>query len=32
DIEHDFAALKKLRMYDRDEKSLDEIIQMYCTY
>lgn len=30
DIEHDFAALKKLRMYDRDEKSLDEIIQMYC--
>ena len=31
DIEHDFAALKKIRMYAPSGTSLDEIIRDYCT-
>ena len=31
DIEHDFAALKKIRMYAPLGTSLDEIIRDYCT-
>ena len=31
DIEHDFGALKKKRMYEGKDKSLDEIIRDYCT-
>jgi len=30
DIEHDFSALKRKRMYEGDKKSLDEIIRDYC--
>ena len=30
DIEHDFGALKRKRMYEGNEKSLDEIIRDYC--
>jgi putative transposase len=30
DIEHDFSALKKARMYAPDRTSLDEIICNYC--
>jgi len=30
DIEHDFSALKRARMYARAHKSLDEIIRDYC--
>ena len=30
DIEHDFAAIKKLRAYDMTGKTLDEIIKDYC--
>ena len=30
DIEHDFAAIKKLRAYDTTGKTLDEIIKDYC--
>jgi len=30
DIEHDFSALKRKRMYEGDKKSLDEIIRNYC--
>lgn len=31
DIEHDFSALKRARMYKHSNKSLDEIIRDYCT-
>lgn len=31
DIEHDFSALKRARMYASDDTSLDEIIRAYCT-
>ncbi len=31
DMEHDFAALKNMRMYAPSETSLDEIIRDYCT-
>jgi excisionase family DNA binding protein len=31
DIEHDFSALKRLRMYASPETSLDEIIRNYCS-
>lgn len=30
DIEHDFSALKRARMYAAQETSLDEIIRKYC--
>ena len=30
DIEHDFSALKRARMYAPAHKSLDEIIRDYC--
>lgn len=30
DIEHDFSALKRRRMYAPSNKSLDEIIRDYC--
>lgn len=30
DIEHDFSALKRARMYANPDKSLDEIIREYC--
>ena len=30
DIEHDFSALKRNRMYEGNNKSLDEIIRDYC--
>jgi transposase len=30
DIEHDFSALKRNRMYAKPGTSLDEIIQEYC--
>ncbi|GFZ93024.1 hypothetical protein CYANOKiyG1_03820 [Okeania sp. KiyG1] len=30
DIEHDFSALKRARMYAPSHKSLDEIIRDYC--
>jgi transposase len=30
DIEHDFSALKRARMYAKPETSLDEIIRSYC--
>jgi putative transposase len=30
DIEHDFSALKRKRMYEGKNKSLDEIIRDYC--
>ena len=30
DIEHDFSALKRARMYAPTDKSLDEIIRDYC--
>jgi putative transposase len=31
DIEHDFAALKRARMYAAPGTSIDEIIREYCT-
>lgn len=31
DIEHDFSALKRARMYSDSQTSLDEIICNYCT-
>ena len=31
EIEHDFAALKKARMYAPEGTSLDQIICQYCT-
>lgn len=31
DIEHDFSALKRARMYARADTSLDAVIQAYCT-
>ncbi|MFM7573268.1 MAG: IS630 family transposase, partial [Snowella sp.] len=31
DIEHDFGALKRARMYADPGTSLDEIIRQYCT-
>lgn len=31
DIEHDFSALKRGRMYASPNTSIDEIIQAYCT-
>lgn len=31
DIEHDFGALKKRRMYEGKDKSIDEIIRDYCS-
>ncbi len=31
DIEHDFSALKRARMYANIDTSLDEIIRNYCT-
>ena len=31
DIEHDFAAQKKARMYAPEGTSLDQIIRDYCT-
>ncbi len=31
DIEHDFSALKRARMYASPETSLDDIIRSYCT-
>lgn len=30
DIEHDFSALKRVRMYAEPDTSLDEIIRNYC--
>jgi len=30
DIEHDFSALKRARMYSHSATSLDEIIRAYC--
>lgn len=30
DIEHDFSALKRARMYAKSDMSLDEIIRNYC--
>lgn len=30
DIEHDFSALKRARMYAKSDTSLDEIICNYC--
>lgn len=30
DIEHDFSALKRARMYSKEDISLDEIIRSYC--
>lgn len=30
DIEHDFGALKKKRMYEGKDKSIDDIIRDYC--
>jgi putative transposase len=31
DIEHDFSALKRLRMYAEEGTSIDQIIRAYCT-
>ena len=31
DIEHDFAALKRARMYADGEKTLDDIVRDYCS-
>ena len=31
DIEHDFSALKRARMYASEGKSLDDVIRDYCT-
>ena len=31
DIEHDFSALKRAKMYSPINKSIDEIIRNYCT-
>lgn len=31
DIEHDFSALKRARMYAKPDTSVDEIIRAYCT-
>ena len=31
DIEHDFSALKRARMYAEPDTSLDEIIRSYCS-
>lgn len=31
DIEHDFSALKRARMYADEGKTLDEIIRDYCS-
>ena len=32
DIEHDFGALKKKRMYEGKDKSIDDIIRDYCAF
>jgi putative transposase len=31
DIEHDFSALKRARMYGKPDTTIDEIIRDYCT-
>lgn len=31
DIEHDFSALKRLRMYTPAGTSIDEVVRLYCT-
>ncbi|NJM00151.1 MAG: IS630 family transposase, partial [Synechococcaceae cyanobacterium SM2_3_2] len=31
DIEHDFALLKRARMYADSEKTLDDIVRDYCS-